>query len=189
VVSNIIGLHILPALAAPVVTVATTSSSSVIFTWTAIPGATGYQVSIDGGQTYSPVIGLADTVSNLKPGQSVTLIVQATGSISCQTSTASAAVTGKVPAGDIIYCPNAFTPNGDGRNDVWNVEGENIASLKFSIYDQWGELLFTSTSLQNGWDGTYKGTKEPLGVYVYYLEAVMNDGQNVKKKGTINLLK
>jgi len=188
-VSNIIGLHVLPALAVPVVTVAATTSSSVVFTWTAIPGAEGYQVSTDGGQTYSPVAGLADTVSNLKPGQSVTLIVQATGSISCQTSTASAAVTGKVPAGDIIYCPNAFTPNGDGRNDIWNVEGESIQSLKYSIYDQWGELLFTSTSLQNGWDGTYKGTKEPVGVYVYYVEAVMNDGQNIKKKGTINLLK
>jgi gliding motility-associated-like protein len=90
---------------------------------------------------------------------------------------------------DIIYCPNAFTPNGDGRNDIWEVEGENIQSLKFYIYDQWGELLFTSTSKQNGWDGTYRGTKEPVGTYVYYLNAVMDDGQNIKRKGTIALLK
>ena len=114
-------------------------------------------------------------------------MVKATGSTICQLSAASDAVTGKTI--DIIYCPNAFTPNGDGRNDKWNVEGENIASIKFFIYDQWGELLFTSTSLQNGWDGTYKGTKEPVGVYVYNVDAVMNDGQNIRKKGTITLLK
>ena len=90
---------------------------------------------------------------------------------------------------DVIYCPNAFTPNGDGKNDIWDVEGENIHSVKFYIYDQWGELLFTSTSIQNGWDGTYKGTKEPVGVYVYYLDAIMNDGKNIRRKGTITLLK
>jgi len=187
-VSNIVGLHVLPALAATTVNVAAITSSTVIITWAAISGATGYMVSIDNGQTYTPVTGLKDTISGLKPGQSLTITVEATGSIPCQLSV-STAVTAKVPSGDIVYCPNAFTPNGDGRNDVWNVAGENIASLKYSIYDQWGELLFTSTSLQNSWDGTYKGTKEPAGVYVYYLEAVMNDGQDIKKKGTINLLK
>jgi hypothetical protein len=41
----------------------------------------------------------------------------------------------------------------------------------------------------DGWDGTYKGTKEPVGVYVYYLEAIMNDGQHLTKKGTITLLR
>jgi len=189
VVSNIVGLHILPTLAPPAVTVGATTSSSVIFTWMAIPGAIGYQVSTDGGQTYTAVVGLTDTVSNLKPGQSVTITVQAVGSISCQLSASSVAITGKVSYSDLIYCPNAFTPNGDGRNDTWTVEGTDIQSLKFSIYDQWGELLFTSTDMENGWDGTYKNTKEPVGIYVYYLEAVMNDGQNIKKKGTITLLK
>jgi gliding motility-associated-like protein len=85
--------------------------------------------------------------------------------------------------------PNAFTPNGDGINDVVHVHSESIANLTFHIYDQWGELLFTSTSVQNGWDGTYKGKKEPVGVYVYYLQATMNDGNKVNQKGTITLLK
>ena len=91
--------------------------------------------------------------------------------------------------GDILYCPNAFTPNGDGINDVWKVRSETVSSIEIHIYDQWGELLFTSTNIENGWDGTYKGTKEPVGVYVYYVDAVMNDGQNIKRKGTVTLLK
>jgi len=85
--------------------------------------------------------------------------------------------------------PNAFTPNGDGRNDIVYVHSTNIRSLKFYVYDQWGELLYTSLNQANGWDGTYKGTKEPVGVYVYYLEATMNDGLLVNKKGTITLLR
>ena len=94
----------------------------------------------------------------------------------------------ELPA-DILYCPNAFTPNGDGTNDVWKVRSETVKSIAIHIYDQWGELLFTSTSIDNGWDGTYKGHKEPVGVYVYYVDAVMNDGQNIKRKGSITLLK
>jgi gliding motility-associated-like protein len=187
-------VSVFPILDAPVVTVGATTSSSVIFTWAAITGATGYQVSTNGGQTYTAITGLADTVSNLKAAQSVTIIVQAKGTLTCQLSTASAAVTGTATntatnANDVVFVPNAFTPNGDGRNDILYVYSQNIKTFKFYIYDQWGELLFTSTSLQNGWDGTYKEAKEPAGVYVYYVEAVMNDGQNVKKKGTITLLK
>lgn len=88
-----------------------------------------------------------------------------------------------------IYVPNAFTPNGDGKNDQVHVHSESIQSMAFYIYDQWGELLFTSTNIQNGWDGTYKGAKEPVGVYVYSVQATMIDGRKVTKKGTITLLR
>jgi gliding motility-associated-like protein len=188
-----VAVNILPVLPAPVVTVATTTPSSVTFSWAAVPGATGYEVSTDNGETYTTVSsgpsGLTDSVGGLKSGQSVTILVKAIGSTSCQISAASAAVTGQVLTGDVVYVANAFTPNGDGRNDVLHVLGQNIQTLKFYIYDQWGEQIFSTTSAQNGWDGTYKGTKEPVGVYVYYLEAVMNDGTSVKKKGTVTLLK
>ncbi|MEO6981068.1 MAG: gliding motility-associated C-terminal domain-containing protein, partial [Mucilaginibacter sp.] len=66
---------------------------------------------------------------------------------------------------------------------------ENIKSLKFYIYSQWGELLFMSQSQQNGWDGTFKGKAEPAGVYVYYVELVLTNGEQVNKKGTITLLR
>jgi gliding motility-associated-like protein len=182
---------IVQPLATPVVTVGPTTGSTIVFEWAAVTGATGYQVSTDNGQSYSAVAGLTDTVSGLQAGQSVTILVQAIGVVPCQLSAASVAVTGLAisPTDDLIYVPNVFTPNGDGTNDIVHVHSENIRSLKFYIFDQWGELLFISTSIQNGWDGTYKGTKEPVGVYVYLVEAVMNDGRSVTKKGTVTLIR
>ena len=184
-----------PQLPAPVVTVGAITSTSVIFNWGAVQGATGYQVSIDNGQTFnvpsSGSMGLSDEITGLQPGEQVSIIVQALGSTSCQLSTSSSAVTAIVqyPQDDLIYVANAFTPNGDGSNDIVYVHSQSIKSMTFYIYDQWGEMLFESTSQAMGWDGTYKGKKQPVGVYVYYVKAVMNDGHQLTKKGTITLLK
>ncbi|WP_183566772.1 gliding motility-associated C-terminal domain-containing protein [Mucilaginibacter sp. SP1R1] len=186
---------ILSPLAAPVPSVSATTTSSVSFEWGVVTGATGYQISLDNGQNFvapsSGATGLTHVVSNLQPGQSVTIIVRATGSSDCQLSANSAAVTGTAsnPFGNGIFIPNVFTPNGDGNNDILYAYGNTIKSLTMSIYDQWGELQFQSTSKSSGWDGTYKGTKQPVGVYVYYVEATLNDGQVVKKKGTVTLLR
>ena len=188
-------VQIFQQLAAPTVSVQTTTSSSITFQWGVVTGATGYQVSIDNGQTFitpsSGSNGLTHTVSGLQAQQSVTILAHATGSSNCQLSGSSTAVTAVAvnPLGNLIFVPNAFTPNGDGKNDVVYVHSESIKTLKFYVYDQWGELLYTSFAQQNGWDGTYKGTKEPVGVYVYYLEATMIDGQQITKKGTIALLR
>ena len=188
-----VAVTVLQPLVAPLVTVGTVTGTSVTFDWAPVPGATGYQVSTDSGKTFlapaSGVDGLTTTVTGLQPGDSVSLIVEAIGTTPCQLSAASAPVTASIPKNDIIYVPNAFTPNGDGRNDQVHVHGESIQSLRFSIYDQWGELLFTSNNTQNGWNGTFRGTKEPAGVYVYYLEAMMIDGRSINKKGTITLLR
>ncbi|WP_419699980.1 gliding motility-associated C-terminal domain-containing protein [Mucilaginibacter sp. NFX135] len=185
----------LTPLAAPVVSVGSTTSESITFTWAAVTGATGYQVSLDNGQHFvapsTGAAGLSHTVSGLQPGASATIIVRATGSSDCQLSANSAAVTGTTsnPLGNGLFIPNAFTPNGDGNNDILYVYGTTIQALTLSIYDQWGELQFKSTNKASGWDGTYKGTKQPVGVYVYYVEATMNDGQVIKRKGTVTLLR
>ena len=194
-ISSPVQIGVIQPLPAPAVNVGVTTTSSVTFQWDAVNGATGYQVSLDNGQNFtdpsSGSNGLTHTVSGLQVQQHVTIIVRAVGSSSCALSSNSTAVTGIAasPLGDQIFVPNAFTPNGDGRNDIVYVHSANIKSLKFYIYDQWGELLYTSLNQANGWDGTYKGNKEPVGVYVYYLEAVMNDGQWVNRKGTITLLR
>ncbi|MDN5284713.1 MAG: gliding motility-associated C-terminal protein [Mucilaginibacter sp.] len=186
---------ILGPLPAPVVTVSATTISSVTFIWAPVTGATGYQISIDNGQHFitpsSGADGLTHIVNNLQPNQSVTIIVRASGSSDCQLSANSAAVTGTAtnPFGNGIFVPNVFTPNGDGNNDILLVYGTTIKSLKLSIYDQWGELQFQTTNKATGWDGTYKGTKQPVGVYVYYVEVTTNDGQLIKKKGTVTLLR
>jgi gliding motility-associated-like protein len=188
-------IKLYPQLAAPVVTVGTITSTSLTFNWGAVQDATGYQVSIDNGQTFitpsSGSTGLSHTITGLQPNQKVTILVQALGSSTCQLSASSSAVTAIVhyPQEDLIYVANAFTPNGDGNNDVVYVHSQSIKSMAFYIYDQWGEMLFESTSQAIGWDGTYKGKQQPVGVYVYYVKAVMNDGQQLTKKGTITLLK
>ena len=188
-------IKLIQPLPTPVVSVESTFAPNITFSWAAVTGATGYEVSIDGGQTFTPPSsgsdGTTHTVTGLQIGQSVIIIVRATGGVSCQLSNNSSPVTATAinPLIDQIYVANAFTPNGDGKNDIVYVHNENIKSLKFYVYDQVGELLYISQSQQNGWDGTFKGKTEPAGVYVYYLEAIMNDGKLVKKKGTITLLR
>ena len=184
---------VLQPLAAPFVTVTASTENSVTFSWTAVSGAAGYQVSLDNGITFTPAGSndLSYTVNGLQPGQSVTIIVKATGSTDCQQAVNSLAVTGTTAnlLTSKLFIPNAFSPNGDGRNDVFQVFGNTINSMTMSIYDQWGELLFRSTDQAKGWNGTYKGKYEPVGVYVYYVDAVLNGGQRITKKGTIDLLR
>ncbi|MDP9078082.1 MAG: gliding motility-associated C-terminal domain-containing protein [Bacteroidota bacterium] len=187
-------VDLLQHLATPVPFVSSVTTSTITFQWPAVPGAGEYEVSTDGGTTFTfptgGVSGLTHEVSGLQVNESITIIVRATGA-PCQLSANSLPVTGTTidPLADLIFVANAFTPNGDGKNDVVYVRNRNIKSLKFYVYDQWGEMLYTTVNQQNGWDGTYKGRAEPAGVYVYYLEAIMNDGKQVKKKGTVTLIR
>jgi gliding motility-associated-like protein len=74
-----------------------------------------------------------------------------------------------------IYFPNSFTPNNDGINDVWGPKGYNIATVNWSIWNRWGEMIFESDGINTDyattccWDGSYKGNAYyvPDGVYVY----------------------
>ncbi|RYE23045.1 MAG: gliding motility-associated C-terminal domain-containing protein, partial [Sphingobacteriales bacterium] len=177
-------------LQAPVVTIGQTTAVSVSFTWTRVSGAESYEVSTDNGLGFTPVGNvLTYTISGLQASTPVSLIVRAVGNVSCRLSANSNTATGSSGTSNSIFIPNAFTPNGDGNNDIVYVYGSIINSLNFYIYDQWGELIFRSNNQGNGWDGTYKGKAMPVGVYVYYMDAVTNDGQKVNKKGTITLIR
>jgi len=66
-----------------------------------------------------------------------------------------------------IFVPNTFTPNGDGLNDVFIPVGKNIASMTLRIFDRWGELLYETTDLDMGWDGTYRGEAVRNDLYVW----------------------
>lgn len=69
------------------------------------------------------------------------------------------------------YVPNAFTPDGDGRNDVFFGKGENIDEFEMLIFNRWGELVFSTQSKDAAWDGTYRGSEEPKqDVYVYKIK-------------------
>jgi gliding motility-associated-like protein len=176
---------------APTVTVSATTASTITFTWDAVNGATSYEFSLNNGATFTAADGMSYTVTNLQPLQSATIIVKALGVSACQLSTNSAAVTGTTtnPIGNQVFIPNAFSPNGDGNNDIFRVFGNTLKNVSMWVYDQWGNMLFNSNNQSAGWDGTFKGKAQPVGVYVYYVEATLENGEIVKRKGTINLLR
>jgi gliding motility-associated-like protein len=66
-----------------------------------------------------------------------------------------------------IYFPNSFTPNGNGNNDIYMPMGYGIDKFEMMIFDRWGEMVFSSTDMTIGWDGTYKGKPPLRDVYVY----------------------
>jgi gliding motility-associated-like protein len=185
---------VLPVLDKPAVVVQTTTPNSVTFAWAAVAGATAYEVSQDNGLTWvNPTGGSTGTtylVAGLKPDQSVSILVRAKGQIECQTSQNGSA-TGKAanPFGDQVYIPNAFTPNNDGKNDTFLIYGNTISSAKMSIYTQWGQLIFQSDNVANGWDGTFKGVNQPIGVYVYMVDITFTNGTTSLRKGTVTLIR
>ena len=97
---------------------------------------------------------------------------------------------------EIIKCnsiniPNAFTPNADGKNDVFKIETiKEIIDFKLIIYNRWGELIYESTDKNKGWDGTYKGKTVPQDVYVYMLTGTIKDtGEQIKRTGSVTVLR
>ena len=85
--------------------------------------------------------------------------------------------------------PTGFSPNNDNTNDVLYVRGGPFLSLNFKIYDQWGKVVFESTDPTLGWDGKYKSIDQPIGIYVYTIEAETVDGQSYRKNGEVTLLR
>ena len=85
--------------------------------------------------------------------------------------------------------PTAFTPNGDNMNDVFKVFGQFTAAVEFKIFNRWGELLFITTDLGKGWDGTYKGSAMPEGTYVFRAFLTDRAGRTSERSGTVVLLR
>jgi len=179
-------------LATPVVVVDSAGTDLIRFRWNAVPRAIGYEVSKDNGATWitpsSGSTGLTHTESGLQPNDSITLIVRALAQDSCQNSV-SAPVTGKTISNLDIFIPNSFTPNGDGRNDVMQVYGSGLRSLRFMVFNQWGQKISESANQANVWDGRHKGDLQPSGVYMYVAEIITRDGNKVIRKGSINLIR
>ena len=88
-----------------------------------------------------------------------------------------------------IYGPNSFTPDGDGNNDIFKFEGTGIEHFELLIFDRWGEMLFSTTSIDIGWRGTYKGIPVPVGVYVYRVRAESYKNIVFEKAGSVNLIR
>jgi gliding motility-associated-like protein len=91
-----------------------------------------------------------------------------------------------------ILVPSAFTPNGDGKNDILmplkNPVGKMV-SFVFRVYNRNGQVLFESMSPGKGWDGRYKGVQQPTAVYVWMFQGIDAGGKQVSYSGTTVLIR
>ena len=89
-----------------------------------------------------------------------------------------------------LYAPNAFSPDGDGINDYFNVVGQGLTNYIIEIYNRWGQMVFKSTNLDNQWDGKFQQINSPPGTYVYKIKTT-DFGTELKliKSGTVSLVR
>ena len=91
-----------------------------------------------------------------------------------------------------FYLPNAFTPNGDGLNDIFMPTALDILNFEFEVFTTWGEKVFSSNNPQQGWDGTYKGKNCPQGIYLYKIRFKGYSNKLLKVfnyKGNVSLMR
>ena len=89
-----------------------------------------------------------------------------------------------------FYIPKAFTPNGDGLNDFLKPVPVGVVKLNyFKVFNRKGQMVFETTTLGTGWDGTYKGQKQDVEAYVYMISGVLQTGQITVTKGNVILIR
>jgi gliding motility-associated-like protein len=89
----------------------------------------------------------------------------------------------------VLFIPNAFSPNGDGVNDVFYVYGSGFKEFYLAIFNRWGQLVFEAEDPRSGWNGTLNGKEMEQAVYVYYLKAAFDDLTVRTFKGSLTLLR
>ncbi|MBL7724322.1 MAG: gliding motility-associated C-terminal domain-containing protein [Chitinophagaceae bacterium] len=91
--------------------------------------------------------------------------------------------------GPDIYVATAFTPNNDGINDILNFFPVGMGFARLSIYNRWGQMIFSTTDINKGWDGKVKGVLQDTGVYTWMVKAKNYEGNAVIRKGTVLLIR
>ena len=90
-----------------------------------------------------------------------------------------------------VFIPNAFSPNDDGINDTWALEGRGLSAYKFKIYSRWGGIIYESSWGEQGWDGTYQNANEPVstGTYLYKIQVKDLAGRVHFYEGTVQVIR
>ncbi len=91
----------------------------------------------------------------------------------------------------VLILPTAFSPNGDGLNDTWEIFGEDFSKLDLRVYNRWGEVIYVAYGDEDKWDGTRYGLKAPDGIYVWKAtyENVLQKGQRISKSGVVTIVR
>lgn len=128
---------------------------------------------------------IADPIAT--PLDSVTYQVIGMNTEGCRDS---GIVTVHIAYDETVGMPNAFSPNGDGKNDVFRIVNIKYNKLiDFRIFNRWGEVVFQTTDPARGWDGTYNGVPQDLGTYDYMIEVVQPDGTEKMYRGIVTLVR
>jgi gliding motility-associated-like protein len=159
-----------------------------------VVAATGQPVQLQAGggilYQWTPADGLSNpNIANpiATPAQTTTYTVRAFTSQGCA-STDQMTIT--VYKGPDIYVPTAFSPNADGRNDVFRAIPIGIVRFEnLSVFNRYGEKIFFTSNAQFGWDGTWQGKKQPQGTYVWMVGGTDYRGQRIFKKGSVLLIR
>jgi gliding motility-associated-like protein len=85
--------------------------------------------------------------------------------------------------------PNAFTPGSGPNNTLKPVHLGDVTLMYFRIFDRWGAKVYESNNLEDGWDGTFNGKNQPMGVYVYMIQGKLANGKMITKSGNSTLLR
>ncbi len=152
-----------------------------------------FQLNGSGGTSFSwsPATGLsnpsiANPVVTLSSDQQYVLQVSNAGG--CVDTDTINIVVNTIPIG--VNLPNAFSPNGDGLNDIFRGVFFGIRNINyFNIYNRFGELVFSSKNLSEGWDGTLNGQPQSSGVYVWIIEVTDLQDKKIFKKGIVTLIR
>ena len=91
---------------------------------------------------------------------------------------------------DSDFVPSGFTPNGDGKNDIFKISHLRFDHLvDFKVFNRWGQMVFETSDINKGWDGTFNGVPQDIGVYNYIVIAAHADGSDKTIKGTVTLIR
>jgi gliding motility-associated-like protein len=132
---------------------------------------------MNNSQIVSPVV---------SPPSDIVFTLTALSELGCGTARSSVSV--KVY--NDVYIPNSFTPNNDGKNDVFRVTGADGYHLKlFQVFNRWGQLIYIGNDFSSGWDGTFKKIPQPQDTYIYILEIESSNGKKINRSGTITLIR
>jgi len=147
-------------------------------------GATNWQYNFGDG---SGAIIAEPTHEYAQPGQYI-IVQTVTNGAGCSDQDSLLII---IEENDILppKLPNAFSPNGDGVNDIFYVRGGPFLTMELRIYNGWGEMIFETTDPAFGWDGTYDGKPEINGVYVYTVVATSVDGLEHDRSGRVTLIR
>ena len=98
-----------------------------------------------------------------------------------------------VECAPVVYIPTAFSPQGDGQNEFWELQKYNVTEIKITVFNRWGQMVFfTDKVLDIGWDGKFNGTACPSGAYKWMVEYKgIQDGEEISRKqtGTVTIIR